>query len=53
LTRALRGDWGGTTLTLPTGTWQSALSGQSHSGRIPVPDLLAEFPVALLVRQEG
>jgi len=53
LTRALRGDWGGTTLTLPRGTWQSALSGQSHSGRIPVPDLLAEFPVALLVRQEG
>jgi (1->4)-alpha-D-glucan 1-alpha-D-glucosylmutase len=46
----LRGDWGGTTLALPPGTWIDALTGASFpgDGDVPVADLLGGFAVALL-----
>jgi len=44
------GGWRGTTLTLPRGAWVDALSGREHAGaRLPVGDILAGAPVALLV----
>jgi (1->4)-alpha-D-glucan 1-alpha-D-glucosylmutase len=45
-------EWGDTTLTLPAGRWHCALSGQVADGGKPVPlrELLAAFPVGLLVR---
>ena len=48
----LRGDWGDTTVSLPTGKWRDALSGQTLSGgNVPVSQVLNNFPVALLVKQ--
>ncbi|MEX1178873.1 MAG: malto-oligosyltrehalose synthase [Nitriliruptor sp.] len=44
--------WGETTIALPPGRWRCVLSGHvvdSH-GAMPVGDVLAAFPVALLVR---
>ncbi|HEX6597056.1 MAG TPA: malto-oligosyltrehalose synthase, partial [Acidimicrobiales bacterium] len=49
----LGGDWGDTSLTLPPGRWTDELGGErSWRGDQPVPvaDLLADFPVALLGR---
>jgi (1->4)-alpha-D-glucan 1-alpha-D-glucosylmutase len=45
-------EWGDTTLTLPAGRWRCVLSGQVADGGKPVPllELLAAFPVGLLVR---
>ncbi|HDP88496.1 MAG TPA: malto-oligosyltrehalose synthase [Thioalkalivibrio sp.] len=49
----LDGDWGDTGLVLPLGTWRDVLTGQAvHGGRVPMADLLAGFPVALLEREE-
>jgi len=45
-----QGGWGGTTLTLPRGTWRDLLSGTEHTGRIPLAHLLSVHPVALLER---
>jgi (1->4)-alpha-D-glucan 1-alpha-D-glucosylmutase len=46
-----RGGWGDTTLTLPPGSWRDALTGAAvASSRLG--DLLAGYPVALLVREE-
>ncbi|HVE99028.1 MAG TPA: malto-oligosyltrehalose synthase [Mycobacteriales bacterium] len=46
------GTWGGTTLDLPAGEWTSLLDDGNHTGgRVPVGDLLARFPVALLDRR--
>jgi (1->4)-alpha-D-glucan 1-alpha-D-glucosylmutase len=46
------GGWDGTTLALPAGHWADLLTGATHDGSRPVPvaDLLAGFPVALLER---
>lgn len=45
------GGWRGTVLPLPDGDWRDALSGRRISGgRQRVDDLLADAPVALLVR---
>jgi len=44
--------WAGTELELPAGRWREALSGRTLTGRCPVEMLLADEPVALLVRQE-
>ncbi len=49
-TLASRGGWGDATLHLPPGTWTDALSGATVTGAVPVADLLAELPVALLLR---
>jgi len=47
---ARRGGWGGTALALPEGRWVDQLTGQEATGRLA--DLLATFPVALLVRED-
>lgn len=47
----LQGDWEGTTLEVPAGTWHNELTGEDSEGGItPVARLLARFPVALLTR---
>ncbi|HEX6148659.1 malto-oligosyltrehalose synthase [Nocardioides sp.] len=48
---AARGGWGGTTLPLSPGRWRDVLSGRviTSAGEVPVAELLAELPVALLV----
>jgi len=47
-------DWGDTTLSLPAGTWRDRLSGAVfEGGDQPVAELLARFPVGLLVRDPG
>jgi (1->4)-alpha-D-glucan 1-alpha-D-glucosylmutase len=44
------GGWSDTLLRLPAGRWQDELSGLVHAGpSVRVADLLAEFPVALLM----
>lgn len=45
-------DWADTTIDLPDGAWADALTGGRHTGPgVRVADVLAGFPVALLVRQ--
>ncbi|MET3961569.1 (1-_4)-alpha-D-glucan 1-alpha-D-glucosylmutase [Marmoricola sp. OAE513] len=48
---AARGGWEGTELVLPAGDWFDQLGGRRFSGTVPVGDLLADLPVALLVRE--
>jgi len=47
----LAGDWAGTTVQLPPGSWRSVLTGEPASGTVPAADLLAGFPVAVLARE--
>jgi (1->4)-alpha-D-glucan 1-alpha-D-glucosylmutase len=52
LTRSLDHGWQGTTIHLPQGRWRNRLaSSEVSGGTIPVLDLLSEFPVALLTRE--
>jgi len=44
--------WGGTKLHLPEGRWTDLLTGGEYAGAAPAPELLAELPVALLIRDE-
>jgi (1->4)-alpha-D-glucan 1-alpha-D-glucosylmutase len=45
------GGWGDSTVVLPEGNWKNVLTGQSvGSGAARIDELLAELPVALLVR---
>lgn len=54
LVLSLGGAWGDTALNLPPGTWRNVLGKEAVSGgETPVAELLAGFPVALLVREEG
>jgi (1->4)-alpha-D-glucan 1-alpha-D-glucosylmutase len=47
----VRGEgWGDAAVALPDGRWHDLLTGTAYDGRCPVGDLLAELPVALLVR---
>ena len=48
----LRGMQGAPTgsVTLPSGAWTDRLTGNSWTGSTPLPELLKDFPVALLVR---
>jgi (1->4)-alpha-D-glucan 1-alpha-D-glucosylmutase len=47
----LGGDWRGTTVTLPPGSWRDELTGEEVAGgERPVAELLARFPVALIAR---
>jgi (1->4)-alpha-D-glucan 1-alpha-D-glucosylmutase len=41
--------WEDTALDLPAGSWTNVLDGASVSGRVELADLLARFPVALLL----
>ncbi|MCP1386686.1 malto-oligosyltrehalose synthase [Corynebacterium sp. TA-R-1] len=44
-----RGGWGDTTVQLPDGEWTDRLTGRTFSGAVPVADVLATLPAALLV----
>ncbi len=46
---ATRGGWDECALSLPTGTWTDAFTGFSTSGAVPLADLLARYPIALLL----
>jgi (1->4)-alpha-D-glucan 1-alpha-D-glucosylmutase len=53
LVLGLNGDWGDTTLELPDGMWRNELTGENVDGNVTrMAELLARFPVALLVRRE-
>ncbi|MCT2296718.1 malto-oligosyltrehalose synthase [Brachybacterium muris] len=46
-----RGGWGEAWIALPKGQWRNALTGTEHrGGQLALSSLLAEWPVALLVR---
>ncbi len=47
-----RGGWGGTTLDLPFGGWIDLMTSRRFDGTVAVADLLSDYPVALLVREE-
>ena len=47
---ATRGGWGQTVLALPDGSWTDAITGLSTSGEALLTELLARYPVALLIR---
>jgi len=44
-----RGGWGETALALPEGAWTDAFTGLSTSGEVALTELLARYPVALLI----
>jgi (1->4)-alpha-D-glucan 1-alpha-D-glucosylmutase len=45
------GGWGEHTLALPEGSWRDALTGRgTEGGTVPLADVLADLPVAFLVR---
>ncbi|MGH3787550.1 MAG: malto-oligosyltrehalose synthase, partial [Pseudonocardiaceae bacterium] len=46
---AARGGWDETVLPLPEGSWTDAFTGLSASRGVPLADLLARYPVALLL----
>jgi (1->4)-alpha-D-glucan 1-alpha-D-glucosylmutase len=46
---ATRGGWGETALALPEGSWTDAFTGLSTSGEVALTELLARYPVALLI----
>ena len=46
-----RDGWVDETVALPDGSWTDALTGCSWSGEVPLADLLAQRPVALLTRE--
>jgi (1->4)-alpha-D-glucan 1-alpha-D-glucosylmutase len=48
---AARG-WGETVLGLPRGRWADLLTGREYDGDALVRELLADLPVALLLREE-
>ncbi len=47
-----KGGWSTTTLELPVGGWRDAFTDREFAGRISVAELLADYPVALLVKEE-
>ncbi len=50
---ATRGGWGETALGLPEGCWTDAFTGLSASSSVQLTDLLAHYPVALLLPSPG
>ena len=50
---AERGGWDDTALDLPEGRWTVALAGRTATGSVRLADLLADLPVALLVREDA
>jgi (1->4)-alpha-D-glucan 1-alpha-D-glucosylmutase len=52
--QTLGDDWGNTTVELPKGSWVNRLTGQGVSvEKISLAELLREFPIALLVREDA
>jgi (1->4)-alpha-D-glucan 1-alpha-D-glucosylmutase len=50
----LAGKWANTAVALPKGRWTNRLTGETiEGGKAAMEDLLREFPVALLVREEN
>jgi (1->4)-alpha-D-glucan 1-alpha-D-glucosylmutase len=50
----LDGSWGDTTLVLPAGRWRDRFSNRAfNAGMTPLRDLLANFPVSLLSREDA
>ena len=45
--------WGDTVLHLPDGGWADLLTGREYAGEAPVHQLLADYPVALLVGRDA
>ena len=43
-------DWGTTAVPLPAGEWADVFTGRRHRGEVPAGELLALFPVSVLVR---
>lgn len=53
LSHTLRGEWADTAVELPRGRWANQLTGRAiEGGRQAVADLLRDFPVALLSRED-
>jgi (1->4)-alpha-D-glucan 1-alpha-D-glucosylmutase len=51
LVLGLAGDWGDTAVELPAGRWRDVFTGaEAQGGAVPLRELLAGFPVALLER---
>jgi (1->4)-alpha-D-glucan 1-alpha-D-glucosylmutase len=48
---AARG-WGETVVQLPEGSWTCLLTGRGYRGDASAQELLADYPVALLIREE-
>jgi (1->4)-alpha-D-glucan 1-alpha-D-glucosylmutase len=48
-----RRGWGATVLPLRGGRWADLLTGREHAGDVPLRDLLADYPVALLIGEES
>jgi (1->4)-alpha-D-glucan 1-alpha-D-glucosylmutase len=54
LTMKLGGAWRRTMVTLPDGRWRDRLTNRAFDGgKVAVDELLKDFPVALLVRDDG
>jgi (1->4)-alpha-D-glucan 1-alpha-D-glucosylmutase len=49
LVLALREEWEDTALVLPPGRWRNELTGDDAEGRVRLSELLARFPVAVLL----
>jgi (1->4)-alpha-D-glucan 1-alpha-D-glucosylmutase len=47
---ATGGDWGEAAVPLPPGDWRDVFTGRTHASPVPVGELLALFPVAVLVK---
>jgi (1->4)-alpha-D-glucan 1-alpha-D-glucosylmutase len=48
----VNGDWAGTTVEVPGGSWKNRFTGELVAGgTVPLDDLLKRFPVALLVKE--
>jgi (1->4)-alpha-D-glucan 1-alpha-D-glucosylmutase len=45
--------WGDTVVSLPEGDWADLLTGREYAGAAAVHELLADYPVALLIREEA
>lgn len=52
-TLKLSGAWRDTAIVLPDGRWRNRLTGTTMRGRVGMRNLLREFPVALLVREDA
>jgi (1->4)-alpha-D-glucan 1-alpha-D-glucosylmutase len=47
------GGWGDTVLRLPDGDWADLLTGREYAGDAAAHEVLADYPVALLIRELG
>ena len=52
LSTGVASGWGDTTLELPAGPWVDALTDTPHQGRVRLAEMLATYPVALLLRRD-